>query len=187
MPEQTRNAAPQTAQSSYAVISQDSSIVIESDGMIDISVKNEAKLLTAPIEKSSFATYNKVETPLDIYVTIASMQGEAEQTKLMDSLNKLAAGTALVHVVTPTATYLNMNMDSYNYKRSSESGVTLLICELHLLEIREVTTGSTVSRGTKRASSAPKQKTGQTQTKKNQSLLRAANDGKKISLPGLGG
>lgn len=170
--------------SEWAVVARNKELSVQFDGIMDIDVKNESKVLTSPIEKSSFAAYNKVETPLDVVITGASQQDGAAQSAILDTLNKLVSGAELVDIVTPTAVYLKMTLESYSYKRTATDGASLLVVELHAIEVREVETTRVTK--TKRASSAKTQKTGQTQTKKpSNSAFFDANGGKKLNLGGL--
>lgn len=170
--------------SEWAVVARNKRLSVQFDGIMDIDVKNESKVLTSPIEKSSFAAYNKVETPLDVVITGASQQDGATQSAILDALNKLVSGAELVDIVTPTAVYLKMTLESYSYKRTATDGASLLVVELHAIEVREVETTRVTK--TKRASSAKTQKTGQTQTKKpSNSAFFDANGGKKLNLGGL--
>lgn len=170
--------------SEWAVVARNKGLSVQFDGIMDIDVKNESKVLTSPIEKSSFAAYNKVETPLDVVITGASQQDGATQSAILDALNKLVSGAELVDIVTPTAVYLKMTLESYSYKRTATDGASLLVVELHAIEVREVETTRVTK--TKRASSAKTQKTGQTQTKKpSNSAFFDANGGKKLNLGGL--
>lgn len=170
--------------SEWAVVARNKGLSVQFDGIMDIDVKNESKVLTSPIEKSSFAAYNKVETPLDVVITGASQQDGAAQSAILDALNKLVSGAELVDIVTPTAVYLKMTLESYSYKRTATDGASLLVVGLHAIEVREVETTRVTK--TKRASSAKTQKTGQTQTKKpSNSAFFDANGGKKLNLGGL--
>lgn len=170
--------------SEWAVVARNKGLSVQFDGIMDIDVKNESKVLTSPIEKSSFAAYNKVETPLDVVITGASQQDGAAQSAILDALNKLVSGAELVDIVTPTAVYLKMTLESYSYKRTATDGASLLVVELHAIEVREVETTRVTK--TKRASSAKTQKAGQTQTKKpSNSAFFDANGGKKLNLGGL--
>lgn len=170
--------------SEWAVVARNKGLSVQFDGIMDIDVKNESKVLTSPIEKSSFAAYNKVETPLDVVITGASQQDGVTQSAILDALNKLVSGAELVDIVTPTAVYLKMTLESYSYKRTATDGASLLVVELHAIEVREVETTRVTK--TKRASSAKTQKTGQTQTKKpSNSAFFDANGGKKLNLGGL--
>ena len=150
-----------TREPHWALISDKGTTVAPFDSMLSIDVKNENKLLTSPVEESGFASYNKVASPLDIYVELAASASESGHAALLAALDKLAAGTELVSLVTPDQEYRHLNIESY----STTEGATLLVAELHLLEVRQVKVqvSKAAIRSPKRATSASKVDTGQKQ------------------------
>ncbi len=156
----------------WALISDKGTTVAPFDSMLSIDVKNESKLLTSPVEESGFASYNKVASPLDIYVELAASSSESGHAALLAALDKLASGTDLVSLVTPDKEYRFLNIESYSVKRTATEGATLLVAELHLLEVRQVKVrvSQAAIRSPKRPTSASKVDRGQVQTKKRNSL-----------------
>lgn len=156
----------------WALISDKGTTVAPFDSMLSIDVKNENKLLSSPVEESGFASYNKVSSPLDIYVELAASASESGHAALLAALDKLASGTELVSLVTPDQEYRHLNIESYTVKRTATEGATLLVAELHLLEVRQVKVrvSQAAIRSPKRATSASKVDRGQVQTKKRNSL-----------------
>ena len=65
----------------WALISDKGTTVAPFDSMLSIDVKNESKLLSSPVEEGGFASYNKVASPLDIYVELAASASESRQIK----------------------------------------------------------------------------------------------------------
>lgn len=156
----------------WALISDKGTTVAPFDSMLSIDVKNENKLLSSPVEESGFASYNKVSSPLDIYVELAASASESGHAALLASLDKLASGTELVSLVTPDQEYRHLNLESYTVKRTATEGATLLVAELHLLEVRQVKVrvSQAAIRSPKRPTSASKVDRGLVQTKKRNSL-----------------
>lgn len=156
----------------WALISDKGTTVAPFDSMLSIDVKNENKILTSPVEDSGFASYNKVASPLDIYVELAASASESGHAALLAALDKLASGTELVSLVTPDQEYRHLNIESYTVKRTATEGATLLVAELHLLEVRQVKVrvSQAAIRSPKRPTSASKVDRGQVQTKKRNSL-----------------
>lgn len=156
----------------WALISDKGATVAPFDSMLSIDVKNENKLLSSPVEESGFASYNKVSSPLDIYVELAASASESGHAALLAALDKLASGTELVSLVTPDKEYRFLNIESYSTKRTATEGATLLVAELHLLEVRQVKVrvSQAAIRSPKRPTSASKVDRGQVQTKKRNSL-----------------
>lgn len=162
----------------WALISDKGTTVAPFDSMLSIDVKNESKLLTSPVEESGFASYNKVASPLDIYVELAASSSESGHAALLAALDKLASGTDLVSLVTPDKEYRFLNIESYSVKRTATEGATLLVAELHLLEIRQVKVqvSKAVIRSPKRATSASKVDRGQVQAQPHMSLAKRAEN-----------
>ena len=148
------NPSPQ-----WALINDKGTVAVLFDALLSLDVKNESKLLTSPVEEGGFASYNKVASPLDIIVEVAASASRD-------------GGTELVSLVTPDTEYRFLNIESYSVKRTATEGATLLVAELHLLEVRQVKVqvSKAAIRSPKRATSASKVDTGQVQPHKYNSL-----------------
>jgi len=91
-----------------------------------------------PIEKGSFANYNKVELPGEPSVILALSGTENDRAKFLSEIDKACKSVDLYNVVTPEATYKDYSLVSYRYGRHQDHGATLLVVELMLREIRQV-------------------------------------------------
>ena len=98
----------------------------------------ETKISDFPVEEGSFANYNKVEMPANPTVTLALTGSEPDRTAFLNLINAACTSTELYSVVTPEVTYYNYSVERYNYVRRAERGATLLLVEISLKEIREV-------------------------------------------------
>ena len=137
------------------------------DSCVSFSYSNDGNISKYPIEGGGFASYNKVQTPRMIKMTVAlsgtftfssllatgsallagnvstaftSLTGNAARTALISALQGAEASTALLNVVTPEFTYENFNLVHNDYDRTAEKGTTLLQVEIHLAEVRTVAT-----------------------------------------------
>ena len=145
-----------------------------------------------PIEQGGFASYNKQDTPKELTVELASTKMYFNQQPVLEAIDKLAAGTQKVSLITPSSEYKNLNIESYSYTRQDDAGAGMLVVELKLVEIREVETkkkttasespkssgkeGKPVEKS-KNPSNDSKVKTGRTQVKEpKRSILRGAMD-----------
>ena len=170
-----------TSTQHWALITDKGTTAVTFDSMLSIDVKNENKLLSSPVEESGFASYNKVASPLDIYVELAASASESGHAALLAALDKLASGTELVSLVTPDQEYRHLNIESYSTKRTAAEGATLLVAELHLLEVRQVKVqvSQAAIRSPKRATSASAVDRGQVQVENvDRSLLKQLRDKK---------
>nr|WP_294511325.1 hypothetical protein [uncultured Bilophila sp.] len=165
-----------TREPRWAILNEKGTLAVTFDSLLSIEIKNESQLLTSPVEEGGFASYNKTSTPLDIHVVGASSASESGHAALLAALDKLASGTELVSLVTPDQEYRHLNIESYSTKRTAAEGATLLVAELHLLEVRQVKVqvSKAAIRSPKRATSASAVDRGQVQAQEmNESTMRS--------------
>ncbi|MBE8596878.1 hypothetical protein IQ209_10220 [Xenorhabdus sp. BG5] len=109
------------------------------DSVISLQYQNQYRVVSAPIENGSFATYNKVGEPYKVTVQLSkSSGGTLERGAFLSQLEILAKSTLKFHVVTPEFVYTNAAIVGYDIAREAKDGATLLKVNLHLEEIREV-------------------------------------------------
>jgi hypothetical protein len=100
--------------------------------------RKETKISQFPIEGGSFASFNKVELPANPIVTLVMDGSESDRTNFLSAIDDACKSTALYSVVTPEVTYANYSLESYSYQRRATRGATLLMVEVVLEEIRQV-------------------------------------------------
>ena len=166
----------------WTIAGQGGGSAINFNVFLDMEFKGDAQVASEPVEKGTFASYNKQNSPNEISVTLAVTGAYFMQQNVLGTLDKMASGTDLVSLVTPSAEYKDLNISSYNYRRSDSGGSGMLVVELRLTEIIQVETsarteatsqGTTITE-TKNKSNASTQNTGKTQTKApNRSILKS--------------
>lgn len=107
-----------------------------STGSVDYS--KETRVSDFPIEGGAFASYNKVETPASPQVVLCMQGSEKNRRTFLEAIDKACKSTDLYSVVTPEVTYINYTVERYNYARHNSKGATLLIVEITLKEVRQV-------------------------------------------------
>ncbi|MGL4208300.1 MAG: phage baseplate protein, partial [Candidatus Adiutrix sp.] len=105
--------------------------------LISLTVKGGGEVLSHPVEGNSFASYNKISGPLNINVSLGFGGSEPRQEEALSQLEKMRHEALLVAFSSPSAYYPSLTLQSYDYERTREKGSHLLICNLHLLEVRE--------------------------------------------------
>lgn len=105
---------------------------------LGFELRNESRVVSSQVEEGSFATYNKVETPLEVTVSLGLQGDDAELQGALDTLNALQAGTELISLVTPTAEYRDLNLEGFNYRQRREDGLGALWVELSLVGVKQV-------------------------------------------------
>lgn len=126
---------------------------------LGFELRNESRVVSSQVEEGSFATYNKVETPLEVTVSLGLQGDDAELQAALDTLGALQAGTELVSLVTPTAEYRDLNLEGFDYRQRREDGLGALWVELSLVGVKQVTAQYTNVR------LAPRRKRGKVQAR----------------------
>lgn len=139
-----------------------------STGGMDYS--KETRVSDFPVEKGSFASYNKVELPATPNVTLCLSGSERDRRKFLEGVDAACKSTDLYSVVTPEVTYIDYAIERYNYQRRQNRGATLLIVEIALKEVRQVSAAFTQANAgkvesPKDAGATPAADTGKVQAK----------------------
>lgn len=104
---------------------------------VAIDYRREWSICDYPIERGGFESFNKVQLPYNIHAKFAMGGSEADRSAMLKSINSASNSLTLYDIVTPEAVYQNVNVQHYDYRRTSTNGVGLLTVEVWLLEIRE--------------------------------------------------
>lgn len=131
-------ALPPGQPGNWSIFDKDGAKALNFDTFFSCSIKAENKISSNPVEKGSFADYNKVASPTAVSVVLGCTGKSDELAAFLTSLDKLADSTDLVSIVTPEKTFLDYNLVSYDYDRKAENGVDRLLVGLMLQEIRQV-------------------------------------------------
>lgn len=120
-------------------------------------------------EGAAFASFNKVWQPANPIVTFALSGSENEQYGFLSAVDAACSSTDLYDVITPETSYLGHSIESYSYQRTAQRGATMLIVEISLKEILQVSpnyaqTSSSSINDPQSASASPSVNDGLTQT-----------------------
>lgn len=123
----------------WGVFDQNGIPLLLADNVKSVKFQNRSKVSTAPLEKGSFAAYNKVIEPYTVNVMMTKGSGGVkERGAFLALVDAFANSTDLFMVITPEAIYPNCNIVGYDYVREAQDGARLIKVNLHLQEIREV-------------------------------------------------
>lgn len=106
--------------------------------MEEMSVTNTTSIPSEPIEQGSWASYNRVIEPLEATAILVLEGEEADIQTALDALNELARNEKKLTFITPFASYENMMLVSFDYRRDGNAGFNTLRVNISLKEIREV-------------------------------------------------
>ncbi len=92
---------------------------------------------------AGFASYNKVYQPANPILTMALSGTESEKTAFLAAVDLACQTTQLYNVWTPDAAYSASGgaytVNQYNYRRSALQGATMLMVEISLIQVLQVT------------------------------------------------
>jgi hypothetical protein len=113
--------------------------------MLEMGMTSGSQIPTEPIEKGSFADYNRVIDPQEGNCRLALEGTESEIQQALQGLEELKTGLVKIEFITPFETYENLMLVSYDYRRDEHSGFNLLQVDLRLKEVREVESARTTT------------------------------------------
>ena len=87
----------------------------------------------------AFASFNKVFQPANPIVMLSLGGTDAEKIAFLYAIDQAVSSTNLYNVYTPDASYTGYSIDRYSYNRSAVRGATLLMAEVSLKQILQVT------------------------------------------------
>ncbi|WP_176048146.1 hypothetical protein [Burkholderia sp. BCC1644] len=107
------------------------------DTALSIEYRGDSRISKYPQEQGGFADYNKVQMPYNARVQLACGGSDARRAAFLSSIEASKQSTLLFTVITPDATYESANVVAYDYRRTSKNGVTLVVAEVFLEEVRQ--------------------------------------------------
>lgn len=114
--------------------------ILLADNVLNLQYSNTSKVSNAPVEKGSFASYNKVQDPSQATVQLSKGSGGSlERGAFLAQLDALSKSTLKFQIITPEYVYTNMNIVGVSLAREASDGAQLIKVNLQLEEIREVT------------------------------------------------
>lgn len=123
----------------WGVFNQYGIPILLADNVISVQYQNTSTISSAPVEKGSFATYNKVNDPYQVIVRMSKgVGGPAARGLFIGQIDALSKSTLLFHVITPDYVYRNAAITGYDYRREPQEGARLIDVNISLQEVREV-------------------------------------------------
>ena len=118
---------------------------VDFSSLQEFSAEKSSQLPNEPIEKGSFATYNRVIEPRSITCQLSVEGGKSDLQNAIDRLTTLCENDEKITLVTPEQSYQNMMLESFDYRRDSANGRGVLYVDLRFKEIREVASQQTTT------------------------------------------
>ena len=132
---------PEFGPPQWGIFGQDGSPVLVSDSVGSVEIQREYSVSNYPQEQGGFESYNKVQIP---YIAKVTLLSSLTRFELLSILEPAVASLQLVSVVMPELSYPSANLTQYGFRRTSQSGVSLIAVDVWCKEIR-FNTSSTLS------------------------------------------
>lgn len=129
---------PQRTTGQWSLNNASGERVVQFTSFLSMDLRDEYTVVTGPVEEGSFASYNKVPSPLEVDVSLGIEGDDTTLNEALDALNLLTASTEIISLVTPETEYYNLNLESLSYRRRREDGLGVLWLDLKLIEVRQV-------------------------------------------------
>lgn len=113
--------------------------VLLADNVTSVEFQNTANVANAPLEKGTFASYNKVQDPYTATVQMTKGSGGTlERGAFIAQLEALSRSTLLFNVLTPEYVHRNAAITGFGYRRLPNEGNRIIVANIELKEVREV-------------------------------------------------
>lgn len=148
----------------WGLVSEGGVPLFEGANFLGVEARKDWRIPDYPIEKGSFESYNKVETPFEGKVTLAvgddsllpglpnlpaiggfgGLSGSAlsRRTAFLTAVETACASLTLYTLLTPEKPYPSLNLVHYDYRRIAQQGVTLLAVDIFVQEVRTTATAT---------------------------------------------
>ena len=150
--------------SDWYILNSDGSVALKPDTVQNFDFRVDSRISDFPVQGGAFASYNKVQMPFEIRMTLVCSginllqqavpsidfgpgAGLMSKQSFLSTLDTLRTTTALVSVVTPDATYNSCTLDRFDYARTAQHGATTLYVDAVFREIRQVGPSNSVVNG----------------------------------------
>lgn len=110
--------------------------VVRADTAASFMFKREWAVADYQIEQGGFESYDKVDLPFDARIQLVAGGSIENREAFLKSINLIAGNLELYDVVTPEEVYTSVNIQHYDFRRTSRNGVGLIVVDVWLLEIR---------------------------------------------------
>jgi len=107
------------------------------DSFSSLDFSGDSRVCDYPVEQGGFESYNKVMVPEELHVVLICSGSAMEQDEFIATLRSMRQSTNLYDVATPYDLLPNMSLTRYDYKQTSQNGVTMLTAECVFEEIRQ--------------------------------------------------
>lgn len=124
----------------WGIIDDSGEPVLTADSVLAFDFRGEYKISDYPVEDGGFGSYNKVAIPQSCRLVFTKGGTIDERNGFLNDVEGIVDSLDLYTVLVPEIYYENMNATHFDYRRTSQNGVTLVTVEVWLEEVRVIST-----------------------------------------------
>lgn len=104
--------------------------------VLDLDFHASWAISESPVEQGAFQSYNKVQRPYDVSLTVTAGGSNANRSLLLNQVIALMPSTDLFTVGMPEQSIASVNPINYAFSRRADRGLGLLIITIFFKQIR---------------------------------------------------
>lgn len=112
--------------------------VLPNAHFLDMDVKYGGSVVSAPIEKGSFFSYNKTTEPIQISAMLAFDGSNTYLQSVLNNLSTLKNSVTTFSITTPFWEFQSMTLESFDYSLRTKNGLGVLYIKGEFVEIKEI-------------------------------------------------
>lgn len=121
----------------WGVFNQYGVPVLLVDTVVSVEYDNSSTVASAPVERGTFTSYNKVQDPYTATVSLARAgTSPAIRGAFIAQIEALSRSSLLFHVVTPEYVHRNASITGFSYARNPQQGARMIVANIRLQEVR---------------------------------------------------
>ena len=113
--------------------------------MMEFSANESSSIAGEPIEKGSFAMYNRVVEPTEIKIRLGTNGEPSVLQKMLADLRQLKTENKKCSIIITDDSYEGYMLESFDWRKDEHSGFDALMVDCSFKEIREVEDQKTTS------------------------------------------
>lgn len=121
----------------WGVFAANGKQIAQYDSVFAIDYQDEAPISDYPVERGSFAAYNKVDGPFMIHVTLSCGGSEDKRNAFQNDLRSAKKSLTLYTVITEDSTFASCNLIAISWVRSTTKGAHRIEAVCTFQEVRE--------------------------------------------------
>ena len=111
--------------------------IVQADNVVSFEFDQQFQISDYPVEQGQFQSYNKVYRPFSTTFRFSRGGSVVARQEMLDSISAIIGGTELFNVVTPSATYTNVNLTGYRYQQAANAGLGLIQVDVMAEQVME--------------------------------------------------